>query len=219
MKRVLFILFVGFLAACSPAETPVPKPVFQIYASSAAQPWLSELFQCAEQNNILLSITNDPKTATVSLRLGESDSLVSPVYQIDEEEILVVTHLQTGIGTLTEDQVRAVFSGQVSNWSELGGSDVPVEVWVYPQGEDIQQAFGQTVMGGLPVAPMARLAVSAQHMSDSVGSNPGSIGFIPRRWKMGNTHETYVAAVLPVLAITKPEVDEAINNVLACLQK
>jgi len=74
-------------------------------------------------------------------------------------------------------------------------------------------------MDGLPGTSTARLAVSAQQMSDSVGMNPGSIGFLPRRWKAGNTHETYVAAVSPVLAITRPGLDDTLNSVLACLQK
>lgn len=219
MKRLLFLLIISFLAGCSPAATPTPRPVFRIYASSAVQPWLAELYQCADRNDVLLSVSNDPASADVSLRLGETENLASPAFKIDDEEILVVTHLQTGISTLTADQVRAIFSGQVANWTELGGSDVPVEVWVYSEDEDIQQVFDQTVMDGLPGTSMARLAVSAQHMSDSVGMNPGSIGFLPRRWKAGNTHETLIATTSPVLAITRPGVDEAINSVLACLQK
>jgi hypothetical protein len=219
MKQLLFIFIISLLAGCSPAATPTPKPVFKIFASSAVQPWLSDLYQCADQNNVLLSVSNDPASADVSLRLGEVENLSSPAYKIDDEEILVVTHLQTGISTLTVDQVRAVFSGQVSNWSELGGSDVPVEVWVYSEDEDIQQVFDQSVMDGLPGTSLARLAVSSQYMFDSVGMNPGSIGFLPRRWKAGNTHETLMATTSPVLAITRPGMDEAIKSVLACLQK
>jgi hypothetical protein len=219
MKRLLFLLIVSLLAGCSPTATPTPKPVFQVYASSATQPWLDELYQCADQNAVLLSVSNDPGSADVSLRLGEADNLTSPVYKIDDEEILAVTHLQTGISTLTVDQVRAIFSGQVSNWNEVGGNDIPIEVWVYSEDEDIQQVFDQTVMDGQPETSTARLAVSAQHMSDSVGINPGSIGILPRHWKAGNTHETYVAAVSPVLAITRPGLDEALKSVLACLQK
>jgi phosphate transport system substrate-binding protein len=219
MKRLLFLLFVSFLAGCSPPATPTPRPVFKIYTTSAVQPWLDELYQCADQNDVLLSVSNDPTSADVSLRLGENENLASPAFKIDDEEILVVTHLQAGISTLTVDQVRSVFSGQVANWSELGGSDVPVEVWVYSEDEDIQRMFYQAVMDGLPASSMARLAVSVQYMSDSVGMNPGSIGILPRHWKAGNTHETFVATKIPVLAITRLGVDEAIDSVLACLQK
>lgn len=219
MKRMLFLLAVGFLAGCSPAATPTPNPIFKIYASSAVQPWLAEMYQCADRNDVLLSVSNDPGSADVTLRLGETENLTSPAFGIDDEDILVVTHLQTGISTLTVDQVRAIFSGQVSNWSELGGSDTPVEVWVYSTDEDIQQVFDRTIMKGLQGTSSARLAVSAQTMSDSVGTNPGSIGFLPRRWKAGNTHETIIATTAPVLAITRAGADDAITSVLACLQK
>lgn len=219
MKQLLILLIIGLLAGCSPAATPTPKPVFKVYASSAVQPWLAELYQCADRNDVLLSVSNDPASADVSLRIGETANLTSPAYKIDDEEILVVTHLQTGISTLTVDQVRAIFSGQVANWSELGGSDVPVEVWVYSEDEDIQLLFDQTVMDGLHGTSMARLAVSAQHMSDSVGNAPGAIGILPRHWKAGNTHETFVAATSPVMAITKSEPVGDEVKLLACLQK
>jgi hypothetical protein len=150
MKRIFLLILVSVLAGCSPAATPTPKPVLQIYASSAVQTWLAELHQCADLNDVVLSTTNDPASADIYLRLGEPENLASPAYRIDDEEILVVTHQQTGISNLTMDQIRAIYSGQVVNWSDLGGSDVPVEVWVYSEDEDIQQLFDQTVMNGCP---------------------------------------------------------------------
>jgi len=116
------------------------------------------------------------------------------------------------------EQVRAILSGQVTNWSEVGGDNVPVQVWVYSEGEDLQQVV-ERIMDGLPVAPSARVATSAQAMSDSVGANPGSIGILPRHWKAGNTHETLTVTTVPVLAITSSGPQGGLRQVLTCLQK
>jgi len=219
MKRAaaLFLFMLPWLWGCATVATPTDSAVIQVYASSATQPWLVEMYDCARQYHTLLVVA-DPATADVALRLGEPADLSAPAFQVDRDDFLVVTHPQTGVGTLTLEQVRAIISGQVTNWSEVGGNNVPIQVWVYSKGEDVQQAVEQA-MQGLPIASSAHVATSAQAMSDSVGSNPGSVGFLPRRRKAGNTHETLTVTTLPVLAITPSEPQGALKNVLACLQK
>jgi hypothetical protein len=219
MKLAAFLLFLIFLiSGCSPAATPTASPVVHVYSSSAAQPWLVEMYDCADRFNTVLVLDN-PGASEVTLRIGEPVTVTTPAFQLDSDEVLVITHPQSGVGELSLEQVRAIFSGQITDWSEVGGSEGPIQVWVYAAGEDIQQVFEETILNGLRITPAARLAVSAQHMSDSIGSNPGAIGILNRRWKMGNTHETFIAATVPVLAITGSEPQNDLKNVLTCLQK
>jgi ABC-type phosphate transport system substrate-binding protein len=187
-----------------------------IDASSAAYPWLSEAYDCAPAHSALR--LSNPESADISLRLGEPALGTLPAFQIGTEDILVVVHPQTGVRSLTLDQARRLFSGQVTKWKDLGGTDVGVEVWTFAPGEDIAAVFERTVMLGEPITSLARLAVSAQAMSDSVGSTPGSIGFLPRRLKASNTAEALVAASAPVLAISSSEPQGAIRDLLSCLQ-
>jgi hypothetical protein len=91
-------------------------------------------------------------------------------------------------------------------------------VWTFSLGEDAQDIFDQSIMHGQPVTSLARLAVSAQVMSDSVGATPGSIGFLPRRWKAGNTREALVVATVPVLVIANNPPAGPILDLLTCLQ-
>ena len=114
--------------------------------------------------------------------------------------------------------VQQLFSGRVANWKEVGGNDLPVQVWTYSHGEDIQQIFDRTVMRGQPVTSFARLAVSSQAMSDGVANTPGSIGYLPRRWKAGNVREALKAATVPVLVITRTQPQGPERDLIACLQ-
>jgi ABC-type phosphate transport system substrate-binding protein len=167
----------------------------------------------------VIEVVADPHAAQLVLRLGQPTSLIDPAYQIATEDILVVVHPQVGVGSLSGAQVRALFLGQVANWKEAGGNDLPVQVWVYAAGEDVQQIFQQTVLLGGPVTSLARLAVSAQDMSDSVGATPGSVGVLTRHWKAGNTREAFLAASVPVLAITPSQPQGAVQALIGCLQK
>ena len=44
--------------------------------------------------------------------------------------LVVITNVQTPIRTITEDQLRGIFSGDILNWRELGGPDKPIIVIV-----------------------------------------------------------------------------------------
>ena len=216
MKKIFFI-FIIFLTACAPAA-PISTPqVVKAYATSSAQPWLTDLYSCASAS-VVINLT-DSQSADISIRMGESAGLTTPAFQIGTDDILVAVHPQTGVGSLTIEQVRQLFTGQAANWKDVGGNDVPVQVWTYSSDEDIQQIFDDTVLAGQPVTSLARLAVSAQTMSDSIGANPGSVGVLTRRWKAGNTREALVVASAPVLVITKSEPQGAIKDLIACLQK
>lgn len=203
-------------AACAPATAAATPHLLTVYITSAAYPRASELYGCAPPALVLAQ--SDPATAELTLRLGEPSPLLAPAFQVGSEDILVVNHPQAGVGALILDQVRQLFSGRITNWKDVGGNDLPVQVWTYSSGEDIQQIFDRAVMLGQPVTSFARLAVSAQAMSDGVGSTPGSIGYLPRRWKAGNTREALKAATVPVLAITHSQPQGPVKYLIACLQ-
>ena len=153
------------------------------------------------------------------MRLGLPASLSLSAFQIGTDNVVVIVQSQNSVGALTVDRVHSIFLGQAVNWKDVGGSDLPIQVWTYAQGEDIQQIFEQNVMNNQPVTSLARLAVSAQNMSDSVANNAGSIGFLPRSLEITNVHDVYKVASEPLLAITKSAPRGAVNDLIACLQK
>ncbi|MBK7453583.1 MAG: hypothetical protein IPJ46_07650 [Anaerolineales bacterium] len=91
MKK-LFLLFLlsSLISSCAPATQIPLKEMITVYATSAAQPWLNELYTCADNSSVSLNLTADEPDIT--LRVGEPEIIISPVYQIDEEEILIVTN-------------------------------------------------------------------------------------------------------------------------------
>lgn len=162
---------------------------------------------------------SDPASADITIRLGQPTGLNTPAFQIGSDEILVVVNQKAGVSSLSSSQVRDLFAGQITSWKDAGGNDVPVQVWVFDSGEDIQQVFNQVDLAGRLITSQAKLAVSAQNMSDSVGSDPGSIGILTRRLKADNTQEVFGGVSVPVLAITKSEPQGVVKELIACLQK
>jgi hypothetical protein len=216
MKRLCVLLTALALCSCAPSAAQATPHILKVFVTSAAYPRVADVYACAPAEVAIAM--SDPAPAEITIRLGEPSPLLTPAFQIGSDDILVVTHPQTGVGPLTLELVQQLFSGRIANWKDVGGNDLPVQVWTYALDEDIQQVFDRFAMHGEPVTSLARLAVSSQYMSDSVGGTPGSIGFLPRRWKAGNTHEALQIATVPVLALTRAEPQAPISDLIACLQ-
>lgn len=213
MRKNLFsalTLFSLLLFACATNTPPLPTPVIvSVYSTAAAEPWLSELYTCGTEHNATLARVDDPSAADISLRVGEPQALTVPAFQIDTEEILIVTHRQSLIQNLTLEQAQALFSQ----------GDPSVQVWVYAPDADVQQVFDQFVMVGRSAVSSAMIAVGPQQMSDTLNNEPNTVGILPKHWKVGDSRFVYSIPNIPVLALTKSEPQGVIKELISCLQK
>jgi hypothetical protein len=197
------------LFSCSPTTSPATPQLITVYSTSAAQPWLSPLYECAG-TSAAISRVDDSNTADIVLRVGEPGFLNLPAYQIDTEEILIVTHRQSPIQNLNLEGVRALFMGQ---------GDPSVQVLVYASGEDVQDVFDQVVMDDRNVTFSARIAPNPQLMSDMLVNESNTVGILPGHWKVGDSREVFTVATVPVLAITQVEPQGVLQDLISCLQK
>jgi phosphate transport system substrate-binding protein len=157
------------------------------------------------------------------IRLGEPDEIPSTAYEIGTDEIVVVAHPDNPIHSLTLADIRALFSGEIRNWDELGSKDMPVQVWAFGPSEDIRQIFDATVMLQQPISSEAHLALNTDSMATGVGSEPGATGFLPRSLvkpdiQIVNIDQLSSSIIVPVLAFTAPDADDATMTLVACMQ-
>lgn len=208
-KKNFFILtlFSLLIFSCSTGTPPPAPEVVSVYSTSAAEPWLTDLYACAESLAVL-SRVDDSSIADISLRVGEPEFLSSPAFQIGTEEILIVTHRQSPVQNLTLEQSQTLFSQ----------GDSSVQVWVYASDADVQRVFDRFVMEGRRVTPSALIAVSPQQMSDALVNQPNTVGILPRHWKAGDVREVFSVAAVPVLALTQFEPQGVIKELIICLQ-
>jgi phosphate transport system substrate-binding protein len=46
------------------------------------------------------------------------------------DALVVITHKDNPVDSITSEQLRQLYKGQITNWKELGGKDAPVELYV-----------------------------------------------------------------------------------------
>lgn len=77
--------------------------------------------------------------------------------------LALVVHPDNPVRELTLVQAQGLFSGQITNWQEVGGEDKPVTLISREQGSGARILLSQQVLGEL------RLALAAQIVTDQAG--------------------------------------------------
>lgn len=91
--------------------------------------------------------------------------------------IAIMTHPNVGIAELTSEQVNDILFGNITNWSEVGGPDERIVVFVRDEEETATGVLRDTIIGVTPFPETAIVLTSSGDMNRSVAESDYSIGF------------------------------------------
>ncbi|MGA4321254.1 substrate-binding domain-containing protein [Ectopseudomonas hydrolytica] len=94
--------------------------------------------------------------------------------------LAIIVHPSNPVGALSVDQVAQLFSGQISDWSALGGRPGAVRQYARDDNSGTYDTFKELVLapGGRSLAGTAQRFESSTQLSDAVAGDPNGIGFI-----------------------------------------
>jgi phosphate transport system substrate-binding protein len=107
----------------------------------------------------------------------KANGLVETIIAFDG--IVVVTHPSNKVKNLTMDQVKQIFTGEVTNWKELGGEDLEIVVVSREDGSGSRDAFQEIV--GYTSGELVRTSIIASgngNIKTTVATNKHAVGFI-----------------------------------------
>ena len=94
------------------------------------------------------------------------------IESIAREALVFVVNENNPVSSLTRQQVRDIYSGKVTNWSQVGGADLPIEAFQRNSAAGSQVMMEKLVMGGTPMmeAPESRVPGEMGQLIDAVKS-------------------------------------------------
>jgi phosphate transport system substrate-binding protein len=114
--------------------------------------------------------------------------------------IAIVVPPSNPVTNLTKDQVIAIFVGNITNWSQVGGPDKGIDVVAREEGSGTRTAFQELVMGTALIKGDAILQPYNGAVKTAVSSDPQAIGFI----SFGYIDSSVKALAINGVAATEP---------------
>ncbi|WP_224959933.1 substrate-binding domain-containing protein [Geomonas subterranea] len=151
----------------------------------------------------LYIVASGPKNAFVDLQKGDVDAAAAGLtYQdwlalmkkegaevgqpaaftpivIGKDKVKVLVNKENKVNQLSAEQLKGIFSGEISSWKEVGGEDAPVLVVIGKLTPGTNSMFFKKFLGDKAVAKDVIDATTAEDVRLNVASNPSAIGFGP----------------------------------------
>ncbi len=109
--------------------------------------------------------------------LGDMTSVASE-HVLALDGIAVIVNRDNPLTKLTKDQIKQIFTGEVTNWSDVGGTSGKINVYARDDKSGTFDTFKSLVIGKTPLVGGATRFEDSSELSDRVAGDTSGIGFI-----------------------------------------
>ena len=121
--------------------------------------------------------TADIGTSSKALKKNESQGLTQ--IPLGQDGIVIAVNTKNSVDGVTSEQLKDIFSGKITNWKEVGGSDGKINVIRREDGSGTLDAFESIVMGkDTKIKSDAVVQSSTEAVKQSVKTDENAIGFV-----------------------------------------
>ncbi len=104
------------------------------------------------------------------------------------DSISVIVHPDNPINTLSLDQIDQIYSGLITNWSELGGPNRPINFYGRSEGSGTRSVFEERIFAGSGRSTSSAMIEPGGNddIAESVADDPFGIGYTGFAFARGN---------------------------------
>jgi phosphate transport system substrate-binding protein len=113
--------------------------------------------------------------------------------QVEEHTVArdgVTVYVNNGnpVSALSTDQLKGIYTGQITNWKEVGGGDEPIVVYGRESSSGTYVFFKEHVLAGADFAPQTQTLPGTSAVADAVGKDTNGIGYGGYAYGVGIKH-------------------------------
>ncbi len=128
---------------------------------------------------------------------------------IGRDAIGVWVNRENPVRSLTQEQLKGIFTGKIANWREVGGPDQPIHVYVVNPQSATRKVFQKVILGKAKYAGKNLKTVRPDTgILDKVGADPQAIGQLSFALAVGHPAEAQVKKVAigdQAASVTNPD--------------
>ena len=147
-----------------------------------------ELRSVGSGNGVLALIAGEADMAAVSAPLadvvrklntknpGSVNGRELVAHEIGAARVAFVVHPTNAVKQLTTEQVTEILSGRITSWSEVGGLNLPIEVFAEPKGGGVRTLVEKTIGKWGDVLAEPTTVQTATQVVFAVSQVPNALG-------------------------------------------
>jgi len=147
-----------------------------------------------------------------AVQMGNSDLFAEEKSGINSQKLVdhrvavvgvaPIVNKDTGVGSLTTNQLIKVFTGKITNWQQLGGKNIPVTLINRSQGSGTRVTFEEYGLKGKESA-VAQEQDSSGTVRQIVSTTPGAISYVAFGYLNKSVASVKLNGVAPTAANVK----------------
>jgi len=129
---------------------------------------------------------------------------INPVaHVVARDAIAVILHPQNPVNNLTKSQLKAIYTGAISRWNEVGGTSDVIVVVSRDVASGTFEVFNELALDKQRVRPDALMQASNQAVVNIVASTNGAIGYVGLGYLSKEVKPIAIDGVMPSVATAK----------------
>ncbi len=222
MKAIHTIIVSAALTLMSSAQTLSLKGSDTLGAKLIPQ--LAESFKAAGNKNVKFEIAAEgsttafPALANGTAQIGMSSRKIKDdertfcktkgVYikehAICFDMLVVVVNKNCPVSSLSKAQVAKIFTGQIKDWSEIGGAPGPISIYTRNTSSGTYKDWQKLAMGGRDYPSSSLKMAGNEQIAQEVAKNKNGIGYVGLAYsKTPGTKAITIDGVAPVASNSK----------------
>lgn len=205
MKKTTVISILIGLILASTVSFAALKGTINIAGSTSVQPLVEELAKVfmAKNQGVKIFVQGGGSSAGVKSALNGTADIGTCSRELKPEEeglnefviakdgIAIVVNKANPVTNLSFDQLQKIYTGEYTNWKEVGGPDLKIVVVNREAGSGTRGAFEEIVLGKLTNTSNCLVQASTGAVQQTVAITKEAIGYI----SLGSLNPKVVKAV------------------------
>jgi len=107
-----------------------------------------------------------------------ANNVLPVAHVVAMDGVCVAVHPSNPVKALTGDQVRDIYAGKITNWSQVGGSNTPIVVISRDTSSGTYETFESLIMKKTPMGASVEYVNANPQAQSRVRTTAGAIGYV-----------------------------------------
>jgi phosphate transport system substrate-binding protein len=153
-------------------KTKTPDATFDIAAEGSTTGFAALIDSTAQ-----IGMASRPaKTEEIAAAKAKGVTLKETIVAYDG--VAVIVNAANPVKNLTKKQVEQIFTGEVADWSAVGGPGGSISIYTRNTSSGTYSEFKELAMKKRDYAPSAQKMAGNEQIAAEVGKNPNGIGYV-----------------------------------------